>query len=165
MLAGCGSSGSSSGPAVAAPNPPPPSGGAGSLNAPIVVAVNGDVTGVNIEVASPSGAAPNATVLGVASLGNSGGSADNTGAQIHRGTAMHVLMFGPGLNGNLQVKLSGPQDYSISNQISITSTQNTPGIEFDLAVNGDAALGARTVILTDSSNNVTTFTGGLEVLP
>lgn len=165
MLAGCGGSNSNT-PATAPPNAaPPPSSGEGSLNAPIVVSVNGAVTGVDIEVASPSGTAPNAKALGVASPSSSGGSADNTGAQIHRGATMHVLVFGPGLNGNLQVKLSGPQDYGISHQISITSTQNTPGIEFDLAVNGDAALGARTVILTDSNSNVTTFTGGLEVLP
>ncbi len=135
------------------------------MNAPIVVSVNGAATGVNIEVASLFGAALNAKALGVVSVGSGGGSADNTGAQIHRGTTMRVLMFGSGLNGNLQVKLSGPQDYAISNKISITSTQNTPGIEFDLAINGNAALGARTIILTDSNNNVTTFTGGLEVLP
>ena len=42
---------------------------------------------------------------------------------------------------------------------------NTPGIEFTLTLNSDAALGDRTVILIDGQNNVTTFTGGLEVLP
>lgn len=132
---------------------------------PAIITVNGAATGVNIAVSSPSGTAPNAKVLGVTGLDSAGGSASNTGDQIHRGASMQVLMFGPGLSGSMQVRLSGPQDYSISNVSPIVSTDNIPGIEFQLSINGDAALGARTVILTDSRNNVTTFTGGLEVLP
>lgn len=139
--------------------------GTGGLAGPSVISVNGNATGVDINVVPPSGTAPNALVLGLAPLGNNGGSADNTGAQIHRGSGMQVLMFGPGLSGTAQVQLSGPQDDAISNVTSISSTDNTPGIEFELDVNGNAALGARTVILTDSRNNVTTFTGGLEVIP
>ncbi len=123
------------------------------------------MSGIDIAVASPSGTAPNAQVLGVAAIGGGTASASNTGDQIHRGTTMHVLLFGPGLGSSMQVTLSGPQDYTIANKESIVSTDGTPGIEFDLTLNGDAALGARTVFLTDSQNNMTTFTGGLEVLP
>lgn len=136
------------------------------MNSPAVISVSGGTaSGVDIDVAAPSGTAPNAQDLGVASLSSGGGSADNTGAQIHRGASMHVLLFGPGLSGDMQVRLSGPQDYTVTNRISISSTDNTPGIEFDLTMNGDAALGGRTVFLIDARNNVTTFTGGLEVLP
>ena len=166
LLAGCGSSGSS--PATAAPSgsPPPPSGGAvGNLSSPVVVSVNGNAGGVDIDVAKPAGASPIAQVLGVTPVNSAGGSASNTGDQMHRGTTMQVLMFGPGLSGNMQVQLSGPQDYSVSNLASIMSTDNTPGIAFNLTLNGNAALGARTIILIDSQNNVTTFSGGLEVLP
>jgi len=164
LLAGCGSSSPPSSFVPGTSNPLPTPGG-GTLGAPIVINVNGAAAGVDINVASPVGANPNAQVLGVAPLSSDGGSADNTGAQMHRGTAMHVLLFGPGLSGTMEVRLSGPQDYSITNKTTISSTQSTPGIEFDLAINGDAALGARTVFLTDSQNNVTTFSGGLEVLP
>ena len=171
LLAGCGSNGGSTSgntPTPGSPQPTPaPSGTPSPLNAPTVVNVGGGgtVSGADIAVVAPSGGAPNAQVLGVVPMGSGGGSASNTGDQMHRGTTAHILMFGPGLNGNMQVQLSGPQDYTVANKSSIMSTDNTPGIEFDLTLNGGAALGARTVILTDSNNNVTTFTGGLEVLP
>ncbi len=165
LLAGCGS-GSSPAPTTNT-TPTPPSSGGGALNQPNAVSVGGGgaVSNINIAVPAPAGTPPNAQVLGVAALSNSGGTAQNTGAQIHRGTAMHVLIFGPGLGGNMQVRLSGPADYSISNIQSITSTDNTPGIEFDVSMGGAAALGGRTVILIDPNNNATTFTGGLEVIP
>ena len=72
-------------------------------------------------------------------------------------------MFGPGLNGNVQVAISGPNDIGVSNLKSITSTKGTPGVEFVITVPGSAAIGARTVFLTNGSGALTTFTGGLEV--
>ena len=167
LLAGCGG-GNSAAPTATSSAAPPPGGGAPApLNTPnpINVSAGANVSGVDIAVGAPSGTNPNAQVLGTAPLGESGGSAQNTGDQVHRGSSVHVLLFGPGLSGNMQVRLSGPSDYSISNQQTITSTQNTPGIEFDISVGSSAALGGRTVILTDANNNVTTFTGGLEVIP
>lgn len=123
------------------------------------------VSGIDIAVTSPAGTNPNAQVLGVAPLSDATGSAQNTGDQIHRGSSMHVLLFGPGLSGGMTVKLSGPADYTVTNQQTITSTDSTPGIEFDIAIDPGAALGGRTVILKDLNNNITTFTGGLEVIP
>jgi hypothetical protein len=168
LLAGCGSNGGGSSSSTNSPpssQQPPPSGGV--LNSPNVVSVGGGgtVSGVDIAVVSPSGTAPNAQVLGVAVQNSGGGSAANTGDQMHRGSTVQVLLFGAGLNGSMQVQLSGPQDYTIASKTSIVSTDNTPGIEFTLTLNADAALGDRTVILIDGQNNVTTFTGGLEVLP
>ena len=92
-------------------------------------------------------------------------SAYNTGDVIHRGTKARVLLFGPGLNGSMQVKMMGPAGITVSDIISITATDNTPGIAFVAAVAADAALGARTVVLQNAKGDITTFTGGLEVVP
>jgi len=135
-------------------------GGGGAVGQPNIVAVSGGQTtsGVDIAVASPaSSPTPNAENLGT------GNSASNTGAAISQGTTATVLLFGPGLNRNMQVTISGPGDIAISNIQSITSTDNTPGISFTAAVAVNAALGARTVLLRDSKDDITSFTGGLEV--
>jgi hypothetical protein len=65
----------------------------------------------------------------------------------------------------MQVSITGPGDVVISNIQSIQSTNNTPGIAFSAAVSSDAALGARTVILRATNDDITTFSGGLEVTP
>jgi hypothetical protein len=136
------------------------SGGGGAVGQPVIIGVSGGQTssGVDIAVTSPaSSPTPNAENLGT------GNSASNTGATISQGTTATVLLFGPGLNGNMQVTISGPGDIAISNIQSITSTDNTPGISFTAAVALNAALGARTVLLRDSKDDITSFTGGLEV--
>ena len=160
LLAGCGGNGSG----TLAPSTPP--GGGGPVSAPVVVTVGGGATGagVDINVVGPAGANPNSEVLGVAPVG-AGGSATNTGATIQRGATMKVLLFGAGLTGSLEVIVSGPQDFTISNVRNITATDNTPGVTFDLSVNSNAALGARSVLLKASDNDITAFTGGLEVVP
>ncbi len=115
-------------------------------------------TGVSIAVASPaSSPTPNAEFLGT------GNSASTTGATISQGTTATVLLFGLGLNGNMQVTISGPGDIAVTNIHSITSDNNTPGVAFTAAVAGNAALGARTVLLRDSKDDITSFAGGLEV--
>jgi hypothetical protein len=91
--------------------------------------------------------------------------AANTGDTIHRGSAMRVLLFGPGLNSAMQVTVAGPKDITITNMQSITATDNTPGVAFTASVAGNAALGARTVYLRNTNGDVTSFTGGLEVIP
>jgi hypothetical protein len=65
----------------------------------------------------------------------------------------------------MQVTIRGPADITVSNIVSITSTNNTPGISFVAVVGANAALGARTVVLQNTQGDVTTFTGGLEVVP
>lgn len=115
---------------------------------------------ISVSAGSPS---LNALVLGVADINASGGSASNTGGVVARGTQARVLMFGTGLNGTLQVAISGPNDITVSNVESITSTKGTPGIEFVVTVGSGAAVGARTVFLSDASGNTTDFAGGLEV--
>lgn len=134
----------------------------GSLSAPTVITVSSGQTtsGVDIAVASPaSNPTPNAQALGT------GSSASNTGTTLSQGSTATVILFGPGLSGNMTVSISGPKDITISNQQSIMSTTNVPGVQFTATVASNAALGARTVVLQDTKNDVTTFTGGLEVVP
>ncbi len=122
-------------------------------------------SGVDITVPAPaSSTVPNATVLGVADLTGSA-TAFNTGSLIHRGTTRRVVLFGPGLSADMQVIIRGPADIQISNLQSIMATDNTPGISFTAAVASGAALGSRTVVLQTSNGDITTFTGGLEVVP
>ncbi len=131
----------------------------------VSVASGQNVTGIDIAVPGPANnPPPNATVLGTAGLTGSA-QAFNTGATISRGTTARVLLFGPGLSGNMQVTITGPSDIATSNIQSIKATDGTPGISFVAAVNGNAALGCRTVVLQTSNGDITTFTGGLEVVP
>lgn len=118
-------------------------------------------TGVDITVPAPaSSPTPNAEDLGVG-----GSTAFGTGAQIHQGQTTSVLLFGPGLSGTMTVRFSGPSDITASNIAAIKATDGTPGIQFTAAVTSGAALGGRTVLLTNPQNDITAFSGGLEVVP
>ena len=168
---GGGSSSTSTPPPVPSTgaSPPPPTGGGGTspVTTPQVVTVAAGVpiSGIDINVSTPaSSTPPNAQVLGVSAVGG-GGTASDVGATISRGSTMKVLLFGPGLDGSMTVTIGGPQDIAISNIRSITATDKTPGIAFDAAVSSSAALGARSVILRTANDDITTFTGGLEVVP
>lgn len=134
--------------------------------APNVVTVVAGQTTSNTNVAvscQASSPTPNAENLGVGAIVN-GTSASNTGAQIQQGATMSVILFGPGLSGGMTIAISGPNDITVSNPTTIRSTGNTPGIAFTAVVSPTAALGARTVVLEDANHDVTTFTGGLEVV-
>jgi hypothetical protein len=131
----------------------------------VSVAAGQTLTGADINVVAPAITPPeNAEVLGVTDV-NTGGSASNSGASIHVGSTKKVLIFGSGLTGNMTVNISGPGDIAVSNIRAISSTTGTPGIAFDAAVSGSAGLGARTVYLKSTNGDITTFTGGLEVIP
>jgi hypothetical protein len=65
----------------------------------------------------------------------------------------------------MQVTIAGPHDITVTNMQSIQATDNTPGVAFTAAVSANAALGARTVYLKDTNGDITSFTGGLEVIP
>jgi hypothetical protein len=139
-------------------------GGNGQVQTPTVVSVAEGQTASGVNITVPTGTpAINAEVLGV--TGTSGGRAQNTGDRIQQGTTGRVLMFGKGLSGSLDVTISGPADIQISNIVSRTATDGTAGLSFDVTVAADAALGARTVYLRSSSDQITSFTGGLEVIP
>jgi hypothetical protein len=120
---------------------------------------------VDIAVVAPAATpAPNAQNLGVNPLTGQA-SASNTGGIIHRGASNRVVMFGPGLSSAMDIKISGPSDITVSDVRSITATDNTPGVSFTATVAGNAALGARTIYLQKTNNDITTFTGGMEVVP
>jgi hypothetical protein len=161
LITGCGGGGGSGSPTPGGGGGGT-GGGGGALGSavPITVSSGQATSGVDITVVSAaSSPAPNAQVIGL------GTSASNTGTSISRGTTQTVLLFGPGLSGSMKVSLTGPSDVAISNIQSITATDNTPGVSFTAAVDGNAALGARTVILQTTKNDVTTFSGGLEIVP
>ncbi len=137
------------------------------VNSPAVLNTSAGQTagGVDITVVPPGGSPPpNAQDLGVAALTGSA-TAYNTGNVIHRGATMRVVLFGPGLSGNMRVTIRGPNDIQVSNITGTTATDNTAGISFVATVSSSAALGARTVVLQTPQGDVTTFTGGLEVVP
>jgi hypothetical protein len=126
--------------------------------------------GIHISVGPISSTLPNAQSLGVtdSTAQCPGGSAFNTGDTIRRGQTASVLLFGNGLSHSMIVSVIGPpgiqvvdicpSDYSSMNN-------NIPGMSFRVAVASDAELGVRTVLLQNSSGEVTAFTGGLEVVP
>ena len=122
----------------------------------------GTVSGVDIIV--PLDARTQRGVLGVADPSVSGGTATSTGDVIHRGSTMRVILFGTGLSSAAQVTISGPSDITISGEQTITSTSGKSGVSFLATVVPNAALGARTVRLRNG-NDISTFTGGLEVIP
>jgi len=129
------------------------------------VATGQTVGSVDVTVVAPAGTpAPNAQDLGVAPIGG-GGTAFNTGDVIHRGQTARILLFGPGLSGDMKITIRGPADIDIAEFTSITSTTGTAGLSFIAVANANAALGARTVILQNAKGDITTFTGGLEVVP
>jgi hypothetical protein len=156
--------------------------GGGPVSTPVVVSVTagGFAQGVNITVFNPATptppAPPNAELLGVQQPGTTF-SLFNTGDTISRSVPgpQLVALCGPGLSQNMTVTIAGPSsDFTVSNITGSTTLckptsgggSNVPGIEFDLTVNPAATLGARTVILQNSpDNDITTFTGGLEVVP
>jgi hypothetical protein len=144
-------------------NPPPPTNpGPQNLGAPnvITVAAGANTGGVDITVAAPvSNPAINALNLGTSAAGF----ASNTGVMVPRGSTQGIILFGPGITGDLTVTLSGPGDITVSNPRTIKSTNGTSGIAFDVNIPANAAPGARTVFLRSSNNDITAFTGGLEI--
>jgi hypothetical protein len=125
--------------------------------------VSAGATGVNITVPGPSqNPTPNAQLLGVA---DSTGSATvtNTGDVILRGTTPDVLISGPGITATSTVRISGPGDITVTGQGGIKdSTGTIPGVRVTLNVPPNAVPGLRTVFIV-TGNDMTTFTGGLEV--
>lgn len=169
LLVGCGGSTSSpmNNPTPTTPNPSSSGSGTSPAGTPNVVSVSQGqtLTGVDVTVSAPAGSpAPNAENLGVNNV-TGRASAANTGGVIHRGSTMRVVLFGAGLNGSMKVTVGGPGDVTVSSISAIQATDNTPGISFNATATSNAALGARSVFLQTSAGDVTSFTGGLEVVP
>ena len=168
-LAACGGGSSSStgggtssgiNPPATTPPPPPTSVTAGS-------------TGVDITVPGPS----TSPVLNAQLLGGAGGIradqqfAFSTGDFVHQNTTgLRVIMFGPGLSANnallvTSVRIGGPADVIVEpgSIKPIATSDGTTGLSFLIDVAPNAVLGPRTVYLV-AGNDMTTFTGGLEVV-
>ncbi len=139
-------------------------GGGSSVSAPVPVAVQANQTAIaNITVVAPaSGTPPNVLAVGV----DSNGFAFATGGTATQGeTAGVVTLFGPGITSGMTASFSGPSDITVTNINPVTATDGTPGLQFNIAVTNTAALGARTLILQSSNNDITTFAGGIEIIP
>jgi hypothetical protein len=141
---------------------------AGNGSAPgtsVAVSVTAGQTeaGINITVPPPSASpAPNAQFLGVG-----GSAAFSSGDVVHRGQTAALVIFGAGLSANMEVSISGPPDIAVSNLQNATANDaaRTPGLRFTVVVSPDAALGGRTVMLRNPQGDMTSFSGGLEVVP
>lgn len=167
--AGCGGGGGSSAGKGAASSAGPSIGG--PVNAPVIVTVlgGGRTSGIDIQPPAPaSSPAPNAQFLGTR-VGPGTITASNTGATIQRNIPTQVVLFGPGLTSTMTITFGGPSaDISITSPIqAVTSTGSNPvpGVLFTVLVSPTATLGARSVILRAANNDITTFTGGLEIVP
>jgi hypothetical protein len=141
-------------------------GGAGAPGSPSLVTVSAGATasGINISVVSPqSTPTPNAKFLGV-NLAQGG--ATVTGDTVSRGQGnATVTMFGPGLSSSMKVSITGPGDITVGTLTAVTAQDGTPGVQFPITLTNSSALGARTVVMQNAKNDVTTFSGGLEVVP
>jgi len=140
-------------------------GGGGAPGSPSLVTVSAgaNASGINISVVSPqSTPTPNAKFLGV----NLAQGATVTGDTVSRGQGnATVTMFGPGLSSSMKVSITGPGDITVGTLTAVTAQDGTPGVQFPITLTNGSALGARTVLLQDAKNDVTTFSGGLEVVP
>jgi hypothetical protein len=140
-------------------------GGGGTVNAPTVVSVSAGqaVSGVNISVAAQaSSPTPNATAAGA-----DGSHAFSGGDVMHQNSVATLIVFGPGLTTSMKASFSGPSDIAIGplQSVKFTDPNAPPGLRFTATVASNAALGARTLVLQDTKNDITTFSGALEVVP
>jgi hypothetical protein len=139
-------------------------GGSGAPSAAVPVVVQASQTAIaNIAVVAPvSTTPPNVQAVGV----DSNGFAFATGGAVHQGEAAGIVtLFGPGIAGGITVNFSGPADITVTNTNAVTATDGTPGLQFNIAVASTAGLGSRTLILQNSNNDITTFAGGIEIIP
>lgn len=155
-LSGCGGHSDGSG----------SSGGSGGAPAaPIVVTVAAGASATaDISVASPkSSPTPNAQFLGV-NLAQGGATVTGDTVSRSQGTAT-MTMYGAGLAASMQVLITGPKDITVGKPVAIQAQDGTPGLQIPITLTSSSALGARTVILENANNDITTFAGGLEVVP
>jgi hypothetical protein len=140
--------------------------GGGAPASPTLVSVtaNAMASGINISVVSPqSSPAPNVKFLGV-NLAQGGASATGDIVSRGQGTAT-ITTFGPGLSSTMKVSITGPNDILVGALTQVTAQDGTPGVQIPITLTGNTALGARTLVMQNSKNDVTTFSGGLEVVP
>jgi hypothetical protein len=130
----------------------------------VTVSSGTTANGVNISVTSPqSSPTPNAKFLGV---NFAQGGATSTGDTVSRGQGTAtVTMYGAALSSGMKVSITGPSDITIGAVTGITAQDGTPGVQFPITLTNTTALGARTVIMQDAKKDITTFSGGLEVVP
>lgn len=124
----------------------------------------GNTATANISVVSPkSSPTPNAKFLGV-NLAQGGATVSGDTVSRGQGNAT-VTMYGPALSASMKVSITGPSDITVGMLTGIKAQDGTPGVQFPITLTSGTALGARTFVMQDASGDITTFTGGLEVVP
>jgi hypothetical protein len=171
-LSACGGGGGDTPTPAPAPPSSPPSTCTIGVSVPVktasLVTVSGqNASGIDIDVGGPQGCpTPNAEALGVADVSASSISATNVGVQVHRGDTKIMILFGPGMAAVTSAMVAGqPNDVVIGAITHPTAQDGTQGVQFTITVSPSAALGARTVVLRAANDDMSAFTGGLEVLP
>ena len=173
-LAACGGGGgSSNSPAssstsqTVAPSSTIPGGGVTNpggilLAAPTPVQVAANQSTVSVDIQVPAVASTiNAISLAVTAVNAGSAYVSDSGVSARQGNQYWLWIVGTGITPSLTVAFSGPGDIATSG--APLALQNSAGTIYPITVPANAALGARTIILTDSNSNVTTLAGGLEV--
>jgi len=132
------------------------------LATPTAVQVAANTNTVAVDIQVPAGAsAINAIALAVTAVNAGSAYVSDSGVGARQGNQYWLWIVGTGITPSLSVSFSGPGDIATSG--APLALQNSLGTIYPITVPANAALGARTIILTDSSSNVTTLAGGLEV--
>jgi hypothetical protein len=127
---------------------------------PVQVAANQSTVSVDIQVPAPASAI-NATSLAATAVNAGNTYVTDSGATVRQGSQYWLWIVGTGITPSLTISFSGPGDITTSG--AALALQGGVGTIYPISVPANAVLGARTIILTDSSSNVTTLAGGLEV--
>ena len=127
---------------------------------PVQVAANVSTVSVDIQVPAVASAI-NAVSLAVTAVNAGSTYVTDSGVGVRQGNQYWLWIVGTGITPSLNVGFSGPGGITTSG--TPLALQKSVGTIYPITVAANAALGARTIILTDSNSNVTTLAGGLEV--
>jgi hypothetical protein len=127
---------------------------------PVPVTANQSTISVDIQV-PPVASAINATEVAVTAPQAGQAWAQAAGVGVRQGNQYWLWILGTGITPSLTLTISGPGDITLNG--TAVATKGGSGVIFPIAVSAAAAPGARTIILADASNNVTTLAGALEV--
>jgi len=134
---------------------------------PKLVTITGGSTFMDgdIVVDAPAVTGANKLDMGFISVDDPNGNAYNTFTTVHQGASNSVLLIaGPGITASTQVIVTGPSPSDITLGTPTFNSGTIPALQLTISVSSTAALGARTVILKNSNNDIAAFAGGLEVI-
>ena len=140
----------------------------GNTGTPKLVTITGGSTFMDGDIVVDAPAVTGANKLDMAfiSVDDPNGDAFNISTTVHQGASNSVLLIaGPGITASTQVSVTGPSPSDITLGTTTFLSGTVPALQLTVSVSSTAALGARTVILKNSNNDIAAFAGGLEVIP